>query len=548
MTRSWAIRVIVFLTFSVTIARVAATYPYVSATSDEPAHISCGMEWLQFGTYTYERQHPPLGRIAVALGPYLRGLRSKVKRSPEHDSPTFIFEEGYNILYSKGNYDWNLALARLGNVPFLLLLGITTYAWGCRYFSQAAGVLALVLTLSLPPILGQAGVATLDLGCAATVTFALYEFSRWLDDSSSWRGFVLGTAVAIAVLTKFSAIPFLLVSFVLALGFRFMRAGSLKIRANSVLVCAVAAFFVLWVGCRFTLLPIGPQYGPHPNLDRLVQSSPAASATFARILNIPLPLTELALGVRDLWRHNDLGQDSYLLGEYRRTGWWYFFPVAVAVKTPIGFLTLALAGMFVIFRRWRSATQPQIVTVLFFLGIFLFAMTSRIDAGIRHILAIYPPLALIGADFAVRVWRASRKGAILASTLVVLALAESAYAHPDYLAHFNVFAGAHPERILCESDLDLGQDLGRLSRRLHELGADHVTIAYAGSAPLDKAGLPRYLVFGRDLPEPGYIAVSMRYLYLDYARNGTLAWLHKYEPKERIGRSINLYYIDSIPQ
>ena len=548
MTRSWAIRVVVLLTFAVTIARLFDTYRTVSATSDEPAHISCGMEWLQFGTYTYERQHPPLGRIFVALGPYLSGLRSKVKRTPEHDSPTFIFEEGYNILYSKGDYDWNLTLARLGNIPFLLLLGATTYAWGRRYFSQAVGVLALVLTLSLPPILGQAGIATLDLGCAATVTFALYAFLRWLDDSTAWPGFVLGAAVAAAVLTKFSAIPFLLASFVLALSFRFMQVGPLKIRANSALVCTGVAFFVLWAGYRFTMLPIGPQYGPHPKIDHILQSSPIAASTFAHALNLRLPLTELALGVRDLWRHNDLGQDSYLLGEYRRTGWWYFFPVVAAVKTSIGFLALALMGLVATIRRWRSAPQAQIMTVLFFFGIFLFAMTSRIDAGVRHILAIYPPLALIGANFAVRVWNASRKGVILASALIALALAESAYAHPDYLAHFNAFGGTHPERILCESDLDLGQDLGRLSRRLRELGADHVTIAYSGSAPLDKAGLPRYLVFGRDLPEPGYIAVSMRYLYLDYARNGTLAWLHKYEPNERVGRSINLYYLDSIPQ
>src|SRR5690242_18242717 len=194
MSRSWAIRVVVLLTFAVTVARVVATYPIVSATSDEPAHISCGMEWLQFGTYTYERQHPPLGRIAVALGPYLSGLRSKVKHTPEHDSPTFVFEKGYNILYSTGDYDWNLTLARFGNIPFLLLLGAATYAWGRRYFSQAVGALAVILTLSLPPILGQAGIATLDLGCAATVTFALYEFLRWLDEPSAWRGSVLGIA------------------------------------------------------------------------------------------------------------------------------------------------------------------------------------------------------------------------------------------------------------------------------------------------------------------------------------------------------------------
>jgi hypothetical protein len=50
-------------------ARIASTYNVFNHTVDEPAHIACGMEWLSKGTYHYEDQHPPLSRIAVALGP-----------------------------------------------------------------------------------------------------------------------------------------------------------------------------------------------------------------------------------------------------------------------------------------------------------------------------------------------------------------------------------------------------------------------------------------------------------------------------------------------
>ena len=51
--------------------RIALTYTVFNHTSDEPNHIACGMEWLQYGTYTFETQHPPLARVAAALGPYL---------------------------------------------------------------------------------------------------------------------------------------------------------------------------------------------------------------------------------------------------------------------------------------------------------------------------------------------------------------------------------------------------------------------------------------------------------------------------------------------
>src|SRR5580765_4696269 len=56
--------------------RIAATYRVFSHTLDEPAHIGAGMEWLDKKAYTWEPQHPPLARVAAAIGPYLLGARS----------------------------------------------------------------------------------------------------------------------------------------------------------------------------------------------------------------------------------------------------------------------------------------------------------------------------------------------------------------------------------------------------------------------------------------------------------------------------------------
>ena len=55
--------------------RIAATYPVFTQTWDEPAHIAAGLEWLQRGEYNFEPLHPPLARIAAAVGPYLAGAR-----------------------------------------------------------------------------------------------------------------------------------------------------------------------------------------------------------------------------------------------------------------------------------------------------------------------------------------------------------------------------------------------------------------------------------------------------------------------------------------
>jgi hypothetical protein len=48
-------------------------------------------------------------------------------------------------------------------------------------------------------------------------------------------------------------------------------------------------------------------------------------------------------GLGQVMRKSQDGHASYLLGEISHTGWWYYFPVVVAVKTPVGLLLLLVA-------------------------------------------------------------------------------------------------------------------------------------------------------------------------------------------------------------
>jgi hypothetical protein len=93
--------------------RIAATYDDLSETLDEVAHIGAGMEWLETGRYTFELQHPPLARVASAVGPYLLGIRV-------HDAPN-MWVAGRRTLYADGRYLRNLTAARLGILPFFAI-------------------------------------------------------------------------------------------------------------------------------------------------------------------------------------------------------------------------------------------------------------------------------------------------------------------------------------------------------------------------------------------------------------------------------------------
>jgi hypothetical protein len=118
---------------------------------------------------------------------------------------------------------------------------------------------------------------------------------------------------------------------------------------------------------------------------------------------------------------------------------------------------------------------------------------------------------------------------------------ESIVVHPDYLAYFNELAGRHPEAILCESDLDWGQDLHRLSARLQALGVKEVAIRYFGTFPLEQANLPPHRDVPPHTPISGYVAISIHDLMLENARDGSFSWLKKLEPVEKIGKSIYLF-------
>jgi hypothetical protein len=529
---------------SLAIVRVASTYTVFNSTYDEPAHIACGMEWLQWGNNTCELQHPPLARIAVALGPFLKGLRLAPR------SNVSFYDEGNAILYSEGQFWSNLTWARIGTLPFLVLLCAVTFLWARRWFSEAAGFWAVLLLVCTSPILGHAGLATNDAACAAGAALALYQFLRWLEQPTIARSLWWGIAAALAVLCKFSNIPFLATCFVAGLIIFTSQEprGAFKLRLGQIGLAACVVFMLVWATYRFTIIPPATFYGhQHPVIDNILSSRPLLRSVWNSIMTTPLPLAEPIMGMLDLFVHNAVGHDSYLLGQWSQSGWWYFFPVVLAVKSPIGLLVLAMCGGGFVLRRWRETdweqTRQQVLTAVFPVAILLVCMLGRIDLGVRHILPVYPLLAIIGGHAVTVMLRHSRYAAITAGLLAAWVIGDSMRAHPDYLAHFNEFAGSRPEKILCESDLDWGQDLDRLRKRLDERGVREFSIAYFGTALLDKAGLPHYEFLSTTQPTHGYIAISLHELNMDYKKDGSFGWLKSYTPIERIGKSIDLFYV-----
>jgi 4-amino-4-deoxy-L-arabinose transferase-like glycosyltransferase len=520
--------------------RVVSTYPVFSQTWDEPSSVSCGMEWLDRGTYLRDPKHPPLGRVATALALYWRGARSTAAVNQ--------LEDGNALLGWHGQYRTNLALARLGVLPFFLFACIVVWRWTRWAIGPAAGLMALALFSFLPPVLGHAGMAMTDIVLTATLPAALFSFSLWVEDPSPRRSLWLGTTAGLALISKLTALAFLPVcGLPILLGF--LRVAPFRHRLRGLALAGLATAFVIAAGYRFVAVPISLRGGEsHPLLDQMPVSSSPARAMVRPLIETPLPAGSFFRGAIALWMHDqDEGHLNSFLGKRSRSGWWYYYAVALAAKTPSAFLLLAAAGFAFAIRqrkpdlRWRAWTPVWPIA-----GILAAGLLSHSNIGIRHVLPIYAMLAAIAGAGAAGLYRASRVSAALCALLLLWYGVASARAHPDYLTYFNEFADGSEGRFGLDSDLDWGQDLTRLSQACARRHVDSLAIAYYGSADLDRMGLPPWHPLTGGERPTGWVAVSIFLLKLGTpGQPDAFSWLERFPPVERVGKSIRLYYLPS---
>jgi len=555
--------VVLLLLAGIGVARIISTYQVFSQTTDEPAHLATGMEWLEQGTYTFETLHPPLARVAVALGPYLSGLRLA-----GHED---MWQEGNGILLAHGRYLHNLTLARLGTLPFFLVATLLVWYWARVRYGNGPALVATLLFTTSPVVLAHAGLATTDMAITAGFTGALISCINLLERPTYLRSAILGIALGLATLSKFSALVFLPACGLALLVWRFLGRDKKEEPLvtdrfqwrGGLALAALGMCLVVWAGYRFSVGSLtSAAERPHVKLDRLLGSSGTlhkAAYAAAEFPGVPAPA--FFLGLDRARKKEARGHTGYLLGQIRERGWWYFFPVALAVKTTLPFLVLIGMGIFYLGKSaWLERDWIAAAPMVAALALLLVCMPSHINIGVRHILPIVPLLAIIAGVGACRFWNSARlwsspklKYAGLAVILPLLAwhLTSSIRAHPDYLAYFNELAGQHPERVLIDSDLDWGQDLLRLSAILKAKRVEELSIAYAGSAELDlgQFGLPPFRILLPHQPTAGWIAISLLRLKaggLGFPTD-SFSWLRAYKPLYVAGRSIWLFYLPDSP-
>jgi len=492
-----------------------------SPTFDEPVYVASGVAGLLHHDLTINDEHPPLPKVLAVL-PVL--LAHPVIPPNGHWSDND--ERSYAARFVVAQRD----AGKLGEVTFAsrlvplaesLAVAWVVFALAGELFGPAAGLLAALLWLSSPFVLGIGHLDGVDVPFALAVCLSSWALLRWLRDRSGRRLFWVGLAGALAMSTDVTGILIVATSVVVvAIGSRDRGARSILRRSGLLVLLALVG---VWV--------------PYIALD------PDAVLHLSRVL--PTPYVE---GISYLGSHDTAAAPGYVLGVAYSGGRWWYWPVSLVVKYPIAVLVVLVSGVV----SWGWIDRPArraALAVLALPAVVLAAFTVLMprDIGLRYLL---PVLALwaAGAGALVPVAMARRllaRRALSAGVvgLVGASMVATATSFPNSLSWTSApFRPGYAA--VTNSNLDWGQGLYRLASWAE---GRHPWVAYFGPRGLSDAPVPgaRPLVGTAPDRVSGWVAVSATDLTsAEYPR---LSWLNGFCPVGVLDGSILLYHLRRPP-
>lgn len=453
-----------------------------SATSDELAHLPAGFTYLDRLDFRLNPEHPPLGKAWAALPLKLARLCG-----PNYDSLAWRrgdeWDFGQNLLYGRsadglpGDPMRLLVPARSALVLMGCLLGLVLFVLGKDLFGRRAAYAALLLFVFSPTMLAHARLVTTDVPAALGFLASVWTFRRFCRQPAASTAIAAGGALGLALLLKFSTIllipilAFLAAMWVLeARQDRALRSARLRQATAGAVAIAVTAWLCLWAGYgfRFEASASGGPFFPAPSGGLL---------KLAWALHLAPEAYLHGLGAVS----HGLAREAYLNGDIGG-GWWYYFPEAFLLKsTPSLLLLLGWCVVRSVREKLRLSSRwtfDDWILTLPPTAYFAAAMASGMNIGHRHLAPVYPFLFLAAGRAVSGLVEAGSRARVAGILLLAGQVGSALVAHPGYLSYFNALAGGARggHRYLLDSNLDWGQDLVRLGRRMKDLGIEELDL------------------------------------------------------------------------
>jgi 4-amino-4-deoxy-L-arabinose transferase-like glycosyltransferase len=534
------------------------------ATFDEPTHLLAAYVQTAEGDFRIDPENPPLWKYYVGLG---MGKIQIDRANPLWDeSLGSRAAEGTLVretIYGQGNNtDQLVDAARFRMTLVGCALAVVTGWWARRLAGDVAAVVAVAALCFDPNFLAHAPLVKNDVAMA--LCLMLLMAGVWLmgEKAKAARCAAVIMLGAAAINVKFSGV----IAFPLAgaaLAVRALtnrpwewlgrpvasRVGRCVCVLGLLIAMAVVSWAAIWACYQFRFSPTRDQQhfgladilvtqakgdwiaehgGVAPpvanEMDAVVaQWQPTlATRTIIAALKHRLFPEAFLVGALHLSALSKT-RVMFLAGSYSYRGWWWYFPLAWAVKTPITVIAaLGLALGYYLWRRaeFRGLDRRGIFVTIFSAALyFAVAAVSGVDVGIRHLLPVYPYLCVllgVAAAVAIRSFPKST-GAVLAAFLLGIA-AEAAIAFPNFIPFIDEAFGGwrRGADLLSDSNVDWGEDLPALAAWQRENAGYSLQLCYFGSADPRYYGIHYVNLPGSMAPDdeenagerPGAIAVS----------------------------------------
>lgn len=470
------------------------------AAGDEPFHIAGGLAYWHYGQDELQPENGNLPKRWMTLPLLVSDVHWPAIHRPIPQSAAGV-DVSYLVFHLAGNRPALMLLEARAMIALLgAALGALVWWWARRLWGDAAALLAVALFALSPTMLAQGALATADMAASLAFLVAVTMYWRMLERVTWGRVVVCALALGALFLTKMSCVLVLPMLVGLAavriltggplpwaMGRRLTiptRAGRTAGVGAATLAAGLGAWAVVWAAFGFRYPMFGAHIDPFVVLDQPWSALPATDPLTFRAIAIArhfhlLPEAWL-YGLASTLASFSI-RPAFLNGHFSVHGWFWYFPYAMLVKTPLPLLALVILGTAALVRRrpggagarveaanlWYAASPLAALLVVY----WLFALASPINIGQRHILPTYAPMLVLtgGAVTWIRGSRA-RIPALLVAALTIWLATASWWIRPYYLEYFNELAGGprHGYRHLVDSNLDWGQDLPALHQWLRK--------------------------------------------------------------------------------
>lgn len=548
----------------------------MSPTSDEIAHLAAGMRIWNTGRTDLYQVNPPLVKALAAAPVMLTGPRVNWLRVTSAPGEREEWAVGLDVMIANWSESrWHFLLARWMCLPLSALGLVYCHRWSAALFGPWAGTAAAACWTFSPNILGNAALITPDVPAAALALACLFHWRSWLM-SGSWRqALVCGALLGLANLTKFTSL--LLLPILLGIGLWAQSrwapaawAGGPRVRQTAQFaLLLLVALDVVWTGYLYRGL-----FQPLGRFDFVSQSFTGLTAgetgnrfesSWLGACPVPVPadfLIGLDVQRRDLeatWQP----LSSYMRGEVRLGGWWFYYLYGMLVKAPLGAWLLAVLAVWGVrigahTRDFdganRSPRHWEWLLLLVPSALLLVVLSAHLGFSryFRYAVPCFPFVYVAyGVCWSRGAVRHYRWLPVAASGALLLSAVESLSVFPNQLAFFNVAAGGvqNGHWHLLDSNCDWGQDLYALRdwQKAHP-ETPALNLAYSGVA--DPAVFEiRFTPQRRtadEFPLPaGWYAVSANHLHGYDSALGPWNQFLSRVPQTRVGASIFLYHLEN---